>query len=241
MTTPVIEGGITIQGGITIGDVPLPVIAGFAWNIARSSDVGIVLSNNNLTAYDSYTNEGYQSNPTAVSDSAGEIVVGQKKVFSLKRTTLNSGNAYASLIGLVNPNYSPFYVGPDDAPGVYNTRGASVSGNGGYFSSAISATPNVTGGPTFLLLNDQIDVAVDWSSGGYYGGKFWYRVNGGSWSINTGGTGGDPAAGTGGFSMSVTLSTPGSVVPAVSPSYLNAFTIQSSAGAALPSGFTFLG
>lgn len=233
----IIENGINIGPGITMGGTGG---GGWAWSVARSSNLGIVLSNSNLTAYDSYSNEGYQVNPTAVADSAGAIVVGQKKVFSLKRTTLGGAYAFSSIIGLVNPAYNPINAGPDDAPGVFNTRGAGVSGDGGFFASAISATPSPTGGPTFTSLNDQIDVAVDWS-GGTNNGYWWYRVNGGSWSIDTGGTGGDPAAGTGGFYMNVTLNTPESVVPAVSPGYQSAFTIQTSPYSALPSGFTFLG
>lgn len=166
----------------SITSVPTPAAAAaVTWNPSdKSADIN--LSNGNLTA-DMPDVSADVPNAVRSTGTAGST----QKVYAEHtcdrlsfRQEFGFGNSTAPL---------NVRIGDDAFPS--NALGLSQTGD--FLMNAGNGQPGLTGAFT---TGDTVDVAWDIGNN-----KIWYRVNNGTWNSGTGG--GDPAAGTGGFTTAI--------------------------------------
>ena len=214
---------LVVQGSVKIGTAS----AGWIWDQARSA-ADIVLTDSGRTATDFTYGEGVYNGSSL--GSAAVAIASESKMFTVK--VLNT--TQYMIVGFANNSFT--FESP-----IIGGNSVGVISDGRVYNSDYSL--QTESGPTFTNTNDVVDIAcspVD-------GGKWWYRVNGGAWSSVYGFTGGDPAAGLYGFSLTTTAAA-GTIYPAVTPncnpsvsSIPGSWTILATTGGSIPSGFTVVG
>lgn len=176
------RGAGCIVGGGFICAPAGAVVAATTWNNSdKSADIG--LSNGFLTL--TVINSGRGAVRTVAS-----LATNQKLYFE---TTVN--NLVDALgVGIANAT-----LGLDTVTGGFLTSPSNSGGvrQDGLFLCADSPD-NITNAIPAFTTGDTVDVAFNAATG-----KMWFRKNNGAWNASVGG-GQDPAAGTGGLTLSVT-------------------------------------